>query len=87
MEKEFQEYTVFNVTARDGSDVELAVVDEFELDKKHYVAAAVVKNEEIDDSGRYIYRIKMDSEDFEVEEITDAKEYEDVVKAYQEMED
>jgi hypothetical protein len=87
MEKEFQEYTVFNVTARDGSDVELAVVDEFEFDKKHYVAAAVVKNEEIDDSGRYIYRIKMDSEDFEVEEITDAKEYEDVVKAYQEMED
>ena len=29
MENEFQEYITFHVTARDGSDVEMAVVDEF----------------------------------------------------------
>ena len=31
MENEYQEYVTFHVTARDGSDVELAVVDEFDF--------------------------------------------------------
>ena len=34
MENEFQEYVTFHVTARDGSDVELAVVDEFDFEDK-----------------------------------------------------
>ena len=37
MENEFQEYVTFHITARDGSDVELAVVDEFDFEDKHYV--------------------------------------------------
>ena len=30
MENEFKEYYIFHITAKDGSDVEMAVVDEFE---------------------------------------------------------
>ena len=42
MENEFQEYVTFHVTARDGADVELAVVDEFDFEDKHFVVGGVV---------------------------------------------
>ena len=35
MENEFNEYLTFHVTAKDGSDVEMAVVDEFDFENKH----------------------------------------------------
>ena len=30
MENEYREYATFHITAKDGSDVEMAVVDEFD---------------------------------------------------------
>lgn len=33
MENEYQEYVTFHVTAKDGFDVEMAVVDEFDFEK------------------------------------------------------
>ena len=30
-----QEYITFTVTTKDGAEVEMAVVDEFEFEKKH----------------------------------------------------
>ena len=42
MEEIFEEYVTFHVTASDGSDVEMAVVDEFDFEDKHYVVGAVV---------------------------------------------
>ena len=42
MENEFQEYVTFFITAKDGSEVELAVVDEFDFEDKHYVVGAVL---------------------------------------------
>ena len=66
MENEFQEYVTFHVTARDGSDVELAVVDEFDFEGKHYVVGAVVEDDTINDEARYIYLSKIFFEIFRI---------------------
>ena len=47
MENEYREYATFHITAKDGSDVEMAVVDEFDFEDKHYVVGAVVKDDTI----------------------------------------
>ena len=82
----YDEYVTFHVTAKDGSDVEMAVVDEFDFERKHYVVGAVVKDDVIDDEGRYIYRCIVKEDDFEVEKITSPADYEKIAKAYMEME-
>ena len=87
MEHEFQEYVTFFVTAKDGSEVELAVVDEFDLEDQHYVVAAVVEGDVVNDEERYIYLGVMEEEDFTVQKIEDEAEYERVAEAYLQMED
>ena len=37
MEKDYGEYVTFNVTTKDGSEAELALMDEFDFEGKHYV--------------------------------------------------
>lgn len=79
---EFKEYATFTVTASDGSTVELAVVDEFEFEKKSYVAAARIEGDTVLDDQVFIYRVKLHEEDFEVEKIESMTEYERIAKAY-----
>ena len=86
MENESREYITFTVTASDGNEVELAVIEEFEFDKKEYVAAARVVGDEIDMDGVYLYKVKPGAE-FEVEKILNQVEYQKIAKAFQEMED
>ena len=87
MENEFQEYVTFHVTARDGSDVELAVVDEFDFEDKHYVVGAVVEDDTINDEARYIYLSVIDGDDFTVEKIKREFDYRRIAEAYMNMED
>ena len=87
MENEFQEYVTFHVTARDGSDVEMAVVDEFDFEKKHYVAGAVVKDDVIDTEGIYIYEAIIEGDDFTVQQIKKDFDYKRIAKAYMEMDE
>lgn len=87
MEQGYNEYVTFHVKAKDGSDVEMAVVDEFEYDKKHYVVGAVVQGDTILDEGRYIYRSVIQGDDFKVEKITREFEYNKVAEAYMNMEE
>lgn len=87
MENEYKEYVTFQVTAKDGSEVELAVVDEFDFEHKHYVTGALIKDDVIDEEGVYIYRCIVKEEDFTVEKITDEEEYKKVINAYMKMED
>ena len=87
MENEFQEYVTFHVTARDGSDVELAVVDEFDFEDQHYVVGAVVEDDTINDEARYIYLSKIDGDDFTVEKIAKEFDYNRIANAYLHMED
>lgn len=87
MENEMKEYVTFQVTTRDGSQAELAVVEEFDFEHKHYVAAALIQDDAIVEEGVYIYRCKVMDDDFSVEKITDEAEYKKVADAYMKMED
>ena len=84
---DYKEYVTFQITAKDGTEVEMAVVDEFDFENKHYVAAAVIKDDEILDEGIYIYRCIVKDDDFKVEKITRQFEYNQVVEAYMNMEE
>ena len=85
MEHEFQEYVTFHVTAKDGTDVEMAVVDEFDFEKEHYVVGAIVEDDTINDDGRYIYRSVMNGDDFTVEKIKREFDYKRIAEVYLRM--
>lgn len=87
MEQEYKEYVTFHVTAKDGSDVEMAVMDEFEFEGRHYVVGAVVQDDTILDDGRYIYRSIMEGDDFTVEKIGREFEYKRIAEAYMNMDE
>ena len=87
MENEFQEYVTFHVTTRDGSEGEMAVVDEFDFEGKHYVVGALVEGDEINDEGRYIYESIIEGDDFTVKKIAKEFDYNRIAQAYLHMED
>ena len=87
MTNEFQEYITFHITARDGSDVELAIMDEFDFEGKHYVVGAAIKDDTIQDDGRYIYEYVPEGDDFRVEKIKREFDYRRIAEAYMEMEE
>jgi len=87
MEKDFNEYITFHVTSKDGADIEMAVVDEFDFENKHYVVGALVEDDTINEDGLYIYRSVIEGDDFKVEKIAREFEYNRIAKAYMEMEE
>jgi len=87
MEKDFNEYITFHVTSKDGADVEMAVVDEFDFENKHYVVGALVEGDTINEDGLYIYRSIIEGDDFKVEKIAREFDYKRIAKAYMEMEE
>ena len=87
MEKEFNEYITFHVTSKDGADVEMAVVDEFDFENLHYVVGALVEGDTINEDGLYIYRSIIEGDDFKVEKIAREFDYNRIAKAYMEMEE
>ena len=87
MEKEFDEYITFTTTTKDGSEVEMAVMDEFDFEGKHYVVGAVIKDDTIMDEGRYIYQSVMNGDEFTVEKISREFEYKRIAQAYMEMDE
>lgn len=84
---EEKEYVVFSVTASDGREVLMAIVDEFDFENKHYIVSERVEGDTLCDDGQYIYRARMTDDDFTAEKITNAVEYERVINAYMNMED
>lgn len=87
MEKDFNEYITFHVTSKDGAYVEMAVVDEFDFENKHYVVGALVEGDTINEDGLYIYRSIIEGDDFKVEKIAREFDYKRIAKAYMEMEE
>ena len=87
MEQNFEEYVTFHVTASDGSDVEMAVVDEFDFEDDHYVVGAVIKDDTIDDEGRYIYKSVIKGDTFTVEKIKREFDYKRIAEAYMNMDE
>ena len=85
MSEEFEEYATFMVTTRDGSEAELAVVDEFDFEGKHYIVGARIIGDTIDDTGRYIYEYVAEGDDFRAEKIRRDFDYRRIAQAYMEM--
>lgn len=82
LEDDFQEYVTFTVTTKDGEEVEMAVVDEFDFKNKHYVVGALIEGDTINEDGIYIYKSVIKGDDFTVEKITSEFEYKEVTHAY-----
>lgn len=80
---ELEEHVVFTTKTSEGEIVEMAVLTEFEFENKEYVAAGLIKDDEIQE-GIYLYKVK-DSDEFAVEKLRNKFEYDKVSKAYQEM--
>ena len=87
MEQNYQEYVTFEITTKDGTKVEMAVVDEFDFEKEHYVVGAIIEGDTINDDGRYIYRSIMNGDDFTVEKIKREFDYRRIAEAYMNMSD
>jgi len=87
MEKEYEEYITFNVTTRDGLEVEMAVMDEFDFEGRHYVVGALIKDDTIIDDGRYIYQSIIEGDGFRVEKIKREFDYRRIAEAYMDMEE
>lgn len=84
-QNEEKEYVTFTIETMAGGTAELAVLYEFEYEKKVYVAAGLVEGDTINTDGVYIYRAKETEDGFKAEKITNHVEYERVAKAYAEM--
>lgn len=87
MENELQEYVTFSVTTKDGTEVEMAVVDEFDFENRHYVVAALIQDDTIVEDGTYIYEAVISGDDFIVKKIEKAFDYNRITQAYLHMEE
>lgn len=86
MQEEFKEYITFTTTNKDGNEIEMAVVDEFEFEHKNYVTGALIEDNTINEDGLFIFRVKEAGEEIKVEKITNQTEYQKIAQAYMEME-
>lgn len=87
MENEFQEYVTFHVTTKDGTEVEMAVMDEFDFENHHYVVGALIQDDTITEDGRYIYEAVINDDDFTVKKIEKAFDYNRIAQAYMHMDE
>ena len=85
--EDFKEYATFTVTNKEGEEVELAVVDEFDFEHTHYVVGALIEGDTINEDGLFIYKAKITEDDFTVEKIANKLDYEKISKAYMEMDE
>lgn len=84
-QEEFEEYETFMTETRAGKEVEMAIVDRFEVDGKNYIAAALIENDQINMDGLYVYRSKKIGDELQIMQIEDEKEYAKVTEAYSKM--
>ena len=87
MQEEFKEYATFVTTNKEGKEIEMAVMDEFEFEHKNYVVGALIEENTINEDGLFIFRVKEMGEDIKVEKIPNQTEYQKIAQAYMEMED
>ena len=85
--EDFKEYATFKTTNKDGEALELAVVDEFDFENKHYVVGALIEGDTINEEGLYIYKAQITDDDFTVEKIKNQVDYQKIARAYMELED
>ena len=87
MEQEYNEYVIFTTTTKDGAEVEMAVVDEFDFEGKHYVVGALIKEDTILNENLYIYQSIIEKDSFRVEKIKREFDYNRIAQAYMHMDE
>ena len=87
MQEEIKEYVTFTTTNKDGNEIEMAVIDEFEYEHKNYVVGALIENDTINEEGMFIFRLKESGEEIKVEKVSSQVDYQKIAQAYMEMED
>lgn len=87
MQEEFKEYATFTTTNKEGQEIEMAVMDEFEFEHKNYVVGALIEDNTINEEGLFIFRIKEMEDDIKVEKISSTTEYQKIAQAYMEIEE
>lgn len=85
MQEELKEYATFVTTNRDGIEIEMAVIDEFEFEHKNYVVGALIENETVNEDGLFIFKLKEAGDEIKVEKITSQVDYQKIAQAYMEM--
>ena len=86
MQEEFKEYATFITTNREGNEIEMAVMDEFEFEHKNYVVGALIEGDTVNEDGFFIFRVKEMGDDIKVEKISNQIEYQKIAQAYMEIE-
>lgn len=81
---DFQVYDTVMITVSDGSEKEFAIIEEFDLEEKHYIVVSPVEGNQVQE-GLYIYRAVVTGEEMEVSRIEDAEEFEKVSAYYEGM--
>lgn len=87
MQEEMKEYATFTTTDKEGNEMEMAVMDEFEFEHKNYVVGALIEEDTIKEDGLFIFKVKEAGEEIKVEKITNPTEYQKIAQAYMEMEE
>lgn len=87
MQEEMKEYATFTTTDKEGNEMEMAVMDEFEFEHKNYVVGALIEEDTIKEDGLFIFKVKEVGEEIKVEKITNPTEYQKIAQAYMEMEE
>ncbi len=85
MQEEIKEYNTFVTTNKEGEEIEMAVMDEFEYEHKNYVVGALIEDNTINEEGLFIFRVKEISDEIKVEKINNQEEYQKIAQAYMEM--
>ena len=86
MQEEFKEYATFITTNREGNEIEMAVMDEFEFEHKNYVVGALIEEDTVKEDGLFIFKVKEAKEEIIVEKISSQTDYQKIAQAYMEME-
>ena len=81
---DFQVYDTVMITVSDGSEKEFAIMEEFDIEEKHYIVVSPVENDQVQ-GGLYIYKAVISGEEMEVLRIEDAEEFEKVSAYYEAM--
>ena len=86
MQEEMREYATFTTTNKEGNEIEMAVIDEFEFEHKNYVVGALIEEDTVKEDGLFIFKVKEAKEEIIVEKIASQTEYQKIAEAYMEME-
>lgn len=85
MQEELKEYATFVTTNKEGNEIEMAVIDEFEFEHKNYVVGALIENDTVNEEGLFIFKLKEATDEIKVEKIANSDEYQKIAQAYVEM--